>query len=320
METHTDHKPHVTPKDFFLWAGAMLALYVSVVSFLILMFEYINRAFPDPVTTYYVDPYSGSIRFAMASLIVLLPLSVVLLRVIRKDIERTPSKSELWVRRWALVLTIFIAGATVAIDLITLVNTFLGGEVTMRFGLKVLVVLLVAAAGFMHFYADLKGYWKQHPSRANLVGIAVGLLAFLSVAAGFYIIGSPNDIRLMRYDAQKESDLMNLQWQIVNYYQTKSTLPSDLSQLNDPLTGQTVPVDPQTGEAYVYERTSDASFNLCTTFNKEGQNKGNGGYYPMAYDGMSVELGETWEHEAGYTCFARTIDPERYPPFSKTIR
>src|SRR3989338_10747565 len=92
-------KPKVTPKDFFLWAGAMVALYGSVISFIALLFEYINHSFPDPLD-YYVDPYSGSIRFAMASLIVLVPVTILLMRFIRSDIARESIKSELWVRRW----------------------------------------------------------------------------------------------------------------------------------------------------------------------------------------------------------------------------
>src|SRR3989344_4870795 len=131
-------KPKVTPKDFFLWAGAMIALYGSVISFMTLLFQYINYAYPDPLTYYYSDPYSGSMRFAMASLIVLVPLTVVLMRVIRNDIARVAEKADLWVRRWALVLTVFVAGATVVGDLIALVNTFLGGDLTTRFVLKVL--------------------------------------------------------------------------------------------------------------------------------------------------------------------------------------
>src|SRR3989344_5235841 len=119
-------KPRVTPKDFFLWAGAMIALYGSVISFITLLFQYINYAYPDPLT-YYVDPYSGSIRFAMASLIVLMPVTIALMRFIRNDIVRDAMKSELWVRRWALVLTVFVAGSTVVGDLIALVNGFLGG-------------------------------------------------------------------------------------------------------------------------------------------------------------------------------------------------
>src|SRR5262245_20515674 len=136
-------KPKVTPKDFFLWVAAMIALYVSVFSLIALFFQYIDYTFPDALN-YYVDPYSGGIRAAMASLLVLFPTFLLLMRFIRKDIERVPEKKDLWVRRWALFLLVFVAGATIVIDLITLINYFLGGDLTMRFILKVLVVLLVA--------------------------------------------------------------------------------------------------------------------------------------------------------------------------------
>jgi len=62
-------KPKATPKDFFLWAGAMIALYAGIFSFITLLFEYINQVFPDKVLGYY-DPYAGGVAYAMASLIV----------------------------------------------------------------------------------------------------------------------------------------------------------------------------------------------------------------------------------------------------------
>src|SRR3989338_336410 len=263
-------KPKVTPKDFFLWAGAMVALYGSVISFIALLFEYIDRTYPDPLE-YYVDPFSGGIRFAMASLIVLVPVTVVLLRFIRSDIAREPIKSELWVRRWALVLTVFVAGAALVGDLITLINYFLGGELTTRFILKVIVLLLVAGAVFLHFLADLRGYWKANPSRATTVGVAAGLVVLAAIASGFFILGSPAEVRLLRLDSQKVSDLQNIQWQGVNYWQQKEKLPATLEELQDPLSGYTFSaVDPQSGEPYGYQTTGRLSFELCATFNKEG--------------------------------------------------
>lgn len=314
METTSSatERGKVTAKDFFLWAGAMVALYWSVVSFLVLFFEYIDRAFPDAVTTPYIDPYGGGIRFAMASLIVLAPLAVVLLRFIRRGIEADASKTEIWVRRWALVFTLFVAGATVAGDLITLINTFLGGELTTRFLLKVLVVLLVAAAGFMHFYADLRGFWRAYPARAKMVGYAFGLTAFLTVAAGFFIIGSPTDIRLMRLDEQKTNDLSNIQWQVVNYWQQKETLPPTLKEAADPFSGNVIPVDPQSGQAYGYSITGPRSFKLCAVFNRESLAVNQYGMTYPAKEGVD----ENWKHGTGETCFERTIDPERYPPYS----
>ena len=93
-------KAKVTPKDFFLWSGTIITLYVSVVSLITLLFNYIDIAYPDALNTnaYSYDPYSSGIRFAMASLIVLFPLYLVLVHFIRRDIVSDHSKSELWER------------------------------------------------------------------------------------------------------------------------------------------------------------------------------------------------------------------------------
>ena len=314
-------KPKVTPKDFFLWAGAMIALYVSVFSLLSLIFSYIDRAFPDALD-YYYDPYSSGMRFAIASLIVLFPLFLILMRFIRRDIAATAMKADLWVRRWALVLTIFIAGATVAGDLITLVNYFLGGDLTTRFVLKVVVVLLVIGGGFLHFLADIWGYWIQYPERARMVGWGAGAVVLASIISGFFIMGTPGQVRLYRFDDQKVNDLQTIQYQVLNYWQLKEKLPDSMGQLADPLSGWTLPIEPQ-GGTYRFEKTGEMSFSLCATFNAETQENSmtNGRPIPVSMPlsgakGPDLET-QPWTHGAGETCFERTIDPQRYPPFTK---
>lgn len=313
-------KPKVTPKDFFVWAGAMIALYMSVFALVSLLFDYINYVYPDALNTY-VDAYSGSMRYSIASLIVLFPLLLVLMRLIRHDIAHDHTKKDIWVRRWFLVLTVFVAGATIAIDLITLVNYFLGGEVTMRFILKVLVVLLVAGGGLLHFLADIRGYWIRFPEKAGLVGWGAGIVIIASITSGFFIMGSPGQIRLYRFDDQKVGDITNIQWQIVNYYQQKEKLPATLAELADPISGFTIPTDPQTGEQYRYEQVDSLTFKLCATFNA-GTQPGMVHRYsktiPADFPGGPSDLeNQTWYHDSGEYCFTRTIDPERYPPFKK---
>ena len=310
-------KPKTGPKDFFLWAGAMIALYVSVFSLLALFFEYIDVAFPDALISY-VDPYSGGIRFAIASLVVMFPVFLILMHFIRRDIARVPEKKNLWVRRWALVLTIFVAGVTVVVDLITLINTYLGGEVTTHFVLKVLVVFLVAGAGLLHFLADFWGYWDINPRYARSIAIAVGVLVVATILSGFLIIGTPGEVRLYRFDDQKVSDLQSIQSEVVNYWQTEDKLPSTLSDLTDSIGGFTVPVDPQSGAAYRYATSSALSFKLCATFNAATQSDSptvqSYSYAVPAGVGGSNLFNDSWYHTAGDVCFARTIDPKRYPP------
>jgi type III secretory pathway component EscS len=308
-------------KDFFLWLGALVALYWSVVAFIFLMFDYINYALPNTLS-YYVDPYQSSIPYEMASIIVLFPIGLFLMWLIRRDMVKDPTRSQLWVRRWALIFTLFVAGVTAAGDLIALLTTFLRGEdITLAFILKVLVVFGVAAVVFMHFIADLWGYWIQYPKRALSVGLGVGLLAILSVVAGFFIVGTPQHARLVRLDAQKINDLQSIQSQIVSYYQYKQKLPQSLSDLRDSVSYFGLPTDPQTGASYEYDGTihvaagANPMFSLCASFNLPGNSDkySRDVTYPTIPMGGSMRGFDNWQHDAGRVCFDRTIDPELYP-------
>lgn len=309
-------KPKVTPKDFFLWAGAMLALYISVFSFVSLIFSYINFAFPDALD-YSYDPYSSAMRASIASLVVLFPLAVFLMRVIRTSIQKDPTRDDIWVRRWALVFTIFIAAAGAAVDLITLINYFLGGDLSTRFVLKVALVFLVAAGFFMHFLADLRGYWSKNPRYALFVGFGAGAVVIVSIISGFFIMGTPGQVRLQRFDDQKVSDLQNIQYQIINYLQTKQVLPMNLRELEDPLAGYVLPKDPQSGQDYGYRITkAPYSFEVCADFNTDSKTGSTAASPALHIGGADAE---TWRHVASQTCFERTIDPDKYPPFNPKV-
>lgn len=314
-------KPKITAKDFFVWAGAIVTFYWSVIAFILLTFDYINYTFPNALSYYPADPYQSGISYEMASIIVLLPIYMLLMWLIHKNIASDPSRKEIWVRRWALILTLFVAGVTMAIDLITLLTTFLNGEaLTTAFLLKVLVIFLIAAGVFMHFIADLKGYWDAFPARRNSVRIGVGVLAVVTILAGFLIVGTPQQARLARFDAQKVNDLANIYSQVGSYYQAKQKLPTQLSDLTNSPYGS-VPVDTQTGQSYKYQLIGVLSFKLCAMFNAES--RGSQNVYSETRVMMPVPIGgkgmmqDNWQHGMGQVCFDRTIDPAFYPPLNK---
>lgn len=304
-----------------MWAGAMITLYGSAIAFINLIFDYINYAFPDALNYYYYsDPYQGSMSFEIASLIVLFPAFLALMRIIRKDISKDASRGEIWIRRWALYLTLFIAGLTILGDLITLIYTFLsGGDLTVRFLLKIAIVLLVAAGGFMHFIADLWGHWAQYPNRARQVGWAVGFLILASIVAGFFIIGTPWQARQYRLDDQRTMDLQSLQSQLLSFYQSKQALPTSLSQLEDPTLYYSVPMDPTTGAPYEYTKTSALGFQLCATFSMDSRDTAGRGRALTSPAQYGIKGQDNWQHGTGRQCFVRTIDPAFYPPINKPV-
>jgi hypothetical protein len=307
-------KPKTTPKDFFLWLAAMVTLYVSAVSLILLAHQYIDIYFPNQLLTY-GDPYSGAIRFAIASLLVMYPLFVWIMWVLHKDIRLNPEKKEIWVRRWLVFLTLFIAGLAMAIDVISVVYVYLQGDLAVRFVLKALTILLVLGAGFWYYLEELKGTWESKAGLSKSVGAIVSLVVLATVVASFFIIGSPESARLMKLDDQKVMDLQNIQYQVLNYWQQKEKLPGALSDLEDPLSGFVAPKDPQSGEAYVYKPGEGMSFSLCATFNKPS--RGSEGDTTRPAMPIGDVYNENWLHEAGEKCFERIIDPERYPPYTK---
>jgi hypothetical protein len=307
-------------KDFFLWAGAMLFLYADLVAFITLLFGYIDYVFPNALNYYPTNPYDSGMSYQMAVLIVLVPAFLILMHFIRRDISANESRADIWVRKWALYLTLFVAGITVAADLITLLYYFLSGQdITVRFLLKVAVVALVGAALFMHFMADIWGYWLKFPNKARMVGAGAGILVVLTILAGFLIVGTPWQAREYRIDTQRVNDLQNIQWQIVNYWQQKQKLPASLADLGDSISGWNAPIDPKTGEAYTYKVVGDTSFDLCATFSNVsiGSDIGRNIAYPTEPYGAGIS--DNWSHGSGTICFSRTIDPERYPPVTKPI-
>lgn len=300
-------------RDFFLHFAATAALYVSAVSFLTLLFDYIDRFFPSGLS-YYYDVYSGTMRFAIASLIVIFPLYYFLMRKVMREMRAGTLNPQGSIRKWLLYITLFISGATVVGDLVVLIYTFLGGqEITASFLLKVLAIFVVIGGAFLYYLKDLSGYWLSREQTSKQIGYGVAAVVLVAVAGAFFIIGSPQTQRELRYDQERVGHLSELQMQIVYYWQSKEVLPPALESLEDDISGYRVPVDPATAEAYEYRSTGEMSFELCAEFARPTPEalRESRALYPMSDD--------AFVHEAGRQCFERTIDPERYPPFEDRI-
>ena len=310
-----------TPKDFFLWAGAIITLYVSAISLLTLLFQYIDILFEDTLNNFY-DPYSGAIRFAIASLIIIFPLYIYLTRLLNEGIRKQPEKKDMGIRKWLIYLTVFVAGATIIIDLIVLINAFLGGEeLTSGFILKVLAVLVVIGGVFLYYLYDLRGKWEESRKLSQTIGSLVAAVVLAVIVLGFFIMGSPATQRLVRFDQEKIQNLSSIQWQIINFYQQKERLPETLVELEDPLIGFIVPQDPQTEGAYGYTVVEGLTFNLCANFNKESRDYNVEKPRPVRSESLA-RFGfedENWTHGEGETCFERTIDPDKFPLLKERI-
>src|SRR3989344_35451 len=302
------------PRDVFMYLLSIITLVTIAVAFGILLYQYIDIKFPDRLTEGYYWSKSASfdsVRNSMAVLMVVFPVFIWVSWFLRKDLKKNPEKRELKIRRWLLYLTLFLASLVIIGDLVALLINFLNGELTNRFVLKVLVVFFIAGSIFAHYFSELKDKafsWMGIFDKALIILVAVG------VAAGFWIAGSPAQQRAIRFDERRVSDLSNIQYQVLNYWQRKQVLPQNTQQLNDSISGFVSPKDPETRVDYGYRVTGSKSFEVCAVFATSNFEEFSDKDRSVAmYYG--AEPGD-WSHGVGMTCFERTIDPDLYPPIN----
>lgn len=304
------------PKEFFLHLLAIVTLYISAGSFITLLFQFWNYLLPDFAQEQYgYNNWIGPMRFAVASLIIVFPVFAGVSAFLEKLYKMEPDLRELRVRRWLLNFTLFVAALVIIGDFISIVYNLISGEIALRFILKALSILFTSLLIFGYYFIDL----KHAPAETGLYsGRNKKLIAYIAIAAvalgvvfSFFVMGSPFEARDKNIDNIRVSNLQEIQYQVINFWQAKGALPATLDELNDPTRGVVVPIDPETGAEYVYKITGGLSFDLCANFNTASDDSKTK-TAPVPRGGIS----DTWSHGAGETCFHRTIDPAFYPPYA----
>ena len=289
-----------TPRDVFLYLLMTVALYAVAVSTITLLFQLVNAVWPDVLVNRYQT--SQALRTALSVLVIVTPVYVWVMRVLNRDLREEPERLRLGIRRWLVHLTLFVSGITIVIDLVTLVYNFLSGELTGRFLLKVLAVLLVAAVVFLYYIWDLKR--GADAMTVRMLWLARVALVFLTAAvvAGFFVIDSPKTQRQYKVDEQRVSDLWTVQSAIEVYWWEHEALPASLAEVN---TSLQLPTDPVTGESYAYSAITSDEYELCATFDLESEQRDTFAR-PASFSG-GVVARDFYAHRSGVDCFERSV-------------
>ncbi|MBD94444.1 MAG: hypothetical protein CL482_09335 [Acidobacteria bacterium] len=150
-------QPYLSAREAFMYLLLFATLYISAFSLGQLCFQLINQMFPDPA----VSPLAPELarqatRWSVAYLIVAFPIFLTLSRRVGGEVATDPAKRGSKVRRWLTYLTLFVAAAVLIGDVANLVYSLLGGELTVRFCLKVLTIGGIAGTAFWFYLSDLR--------------------------------------------------------------------------------------------------------------------------------------------------------------------
>ncbi|MBW2508164.1 MAG: hypothetical protein JRE81_06010 [Deltaproteobacteria bacterium] len=155
-------KPSTSAQEAFLYLVLFTTLLLSAYNLGAVVFEFIERAFPDPAASGFDDEWHiERLRWSVSTLIVAFPVFALVSHLIGRGIRRDPIKRASGIRRWLTYATLFVAAAVLIADVTTLVYNVLGGELTVRFVLKVVTVALIAGVVFAYYLYDLRKEEKE---------------------------------------------------------------------------------------------------------------------------------------------------------------
>ncbi|MGC8639235.1 MAG: DUF5671 domain-containing protein [Isosphaeraceae bacterium] len=149
-------RPSLSAAEAFKYLLTFTTLYLSAFHLGSLFFSFIDKAFPDPASPYEARWVMDSLRWSAASLVIAFPVFLFMSHHIQSAIARDPVKRLSPIRRWLTYLTLFVAATILIGDLTTLVYNLLGGELTVRFVLKVLTVAMIAGTAFGYYLWDMR--------------------------------------------------------------------------------------------------------------------------------------------------------------------
>jgi hypothetical protein len=150
-------RPYLDAREAFMYLVLFSTLYWSAYHLGSLLFDIINVAFPDPATDQaaFRSYARSSMRWSISSLVVAFPVFLYMSWLVARDMAADPNKRHSKVRRWLTYLTLFVASSIIIGDVITLLYNLLGGELTVRFLLKALVVAFIAGTIFWYYLSSV---------------------------------------------------------------------------------------------------------------------------------------------------------------------
>jgi len=153
-------RPYLQAREAFMYVVSFITLYISAFSLGTLVFNFIDRAFPDPLTIG-GGFSSGVITTAIAAIIITFPLYLFFMWRISIAVAQDPERKQSRIRKWLTYLTLVVGAGIIIGDLIALLGNFLGGELTIRFTLKALTILAIAGTIFGYYLWDLQRTEKE---------------------------------------------------------------------------------------------------------------------------------------------------------------
>ena len=262
-----------------------------------MLFHFIEHWLPDPVSHAYLYNLRGAITWQMATVAVAFPIFCLVTRTILREAQSHPERLQSPVRKWLTYIALLLTAGGLIGDLICIFDFFLTGELSSRFILKALTVLLICGAIFLYYLGSLR--WNrdtnvgQAAKRSFGFGVAAAAVVVVTFCVGLSVAGTPSQQRHIEADLRRVLDLQQIANAIYTTHRRAqaagltASVPAHLSDLAPKELRAAQIVDPETRMGYEYRILANDRYELCATF----------------AEANDPDQTRSWHHGAGRTCF-----------------
>ena len=156
MPLPSRHQPVEHARDAFLYLLNFITLAFWTVALGQIFYILIAHWFPDPTQAM---QYAGSLReqisWQVASVVVAFPIFLFVHGIINRELRARPDLYDSGIRRWLTYIALVIAALIVITDGVWFIEALIRGELTVRFVLDSLVLLVLGGGIFTYYLATM---------------------------------------------------------------------------------------------------------------------------------------------------------------------
>jgi hypothetical protein len=261
-----------------------------------MLFQFIDQWFQDAVSGSTFD-LRQSVTWQMASIAVAFPIYLLVTRIIVREVNEHPERLHSAVRKWLTYIALLGTAGTMIGDLIWFLDYFLMGEITARFVLKSLTVMVICGCIFFYYFGSLRTNTSK--MRSRVFGVVASVVVVVAFCIGLGVVGTPSAQRHVRADVIRAVDIRRIAVALKSWHDravlasATPDMPLDLSVIRaqGALSASQI-ADPETKEPYEYRVVSGSRYELCASFAASEWGSQSGG------------IGSPfWHHGQGRACF-----------------
>jgi cation transport ATPase len=274
----------------FYYLLSLISLGAMALGLGIIVFEVLDKVFVDVSSSYFS---MQALKTAFSTLIISTPIYYICSHLLSKSIRKNELSLESSLRKWLIYLILLVTSVIMLVWLVSILNSFLNGEMTIKFILKALTALIISAMIFSYYLYNIKQkVVKKKDKIKSIFFVASLLLVIFTLGLAIVHMESPQTTRDKKVDEDILRNFDNINMNVNMYYNSNKELPESLEELKSNSNLNVYPDSAVSLDNIEYKKLSEIKYELCTDFKTSNLDDKN----------INLRYGSNRLHNSGYQC------------------